>query len=62
AYIGYPVESDPLYGEKNVKPLNPNGQLLHAYELTLIHPRTKKEMTFNAPLPDYFMKILKKLS
>ncbi len=61
AYIGNPVESDPVYGEKNVKPLNPNGQCLHAYELTLIHPTTKEEMTFHAEMPDWFKKILDSL-
>ncbi|MCD8209771.1 MAG: RluA family pseudouridine synthase [Coprobacillus sp.] len=61
AYLGYPIESDPLYGEKNVKPLSPNGQMLHAYQLTLVHPTTKEEMTFNSPLPEYFKNILDSL-
>ncbi len=28
--------------------------MLHAHELTFTHPRTKKEMTFSAPLPKDF--------
>ena len=60
AFIGYPVEGDTLYKRRASK-LYKNGQLLHAFRLTLIHPTTKKEMTFNAPLPDYFNKIIEDL-
>ena len=59
SYIGYPIEGDQIYGKKNT--IYPNGQLLHAYKLTLIHPTTKKEMTFSAPLPDYFREIIDNL-
>jgi 23S rRNA pseudouridine1911/1915/1917 synthase len=34
---------------------------LHAKDLTFTHPRTKKEMHFEAPLPDDFMAALKLL-
>lgn len=56
-YIKHPVVGDSLYGKNNCGIYN-NGQLLHAYKLTFIHPTTKKEMTFEAPLPDYFKEIL----
>lgn len=56
-YIGHPVIGDPLYGVGN-RTLYDQGQLLHAYQLTFVHPRSGKEVTFNAPLPDYFQKIL----
>lgn len=59
-YIGHPVIGDPLYGEANKK-LYDKGQLLHAYRLSFVHPITKKEMTFTAPLPSYFSDILAKL-
>jgi 23S rRNA pseudouridine1911/1915/1917 synthase len=59
-YISHPVIGDPLYGEGNRK-IYDKGQLLHAYRLTFVHPITKKEMTFEAPLPDYFTDILNKL-
>ena len=39
-----------VYGYKKQK-IKTNGQLLHAYKLTLSHPTTGKEMSFNAPLP-----------
>ncbi len=60
-YIGHPVIGDPLYGEGNCN-IHDNGQLLHAYRLTLVHPKTKKEMSFEAPLPTYFKEVLDKLS
>ena len=49
-YIGHPILGDPLYGKGNRK-LFDEGQLLHAYELTLTHPATGKTMTFESPLP-----------
>ena len=48
AYIGHGIEGDLQYGKgKNL--VYQEGQLLHAYRLTLVHPRTQKEMTFEAP-------------
>ena len=37
------------------------GQCLHARILGFIHPRTGEYMEFEAPLPDYFQELLKKL-
>ncbi|MBR1581587.1 MAG: RluA family pseudouridine synthase [Bacilli bacterium] len=59
-YFNHPVVGDPLYGKNNCSLYN-NGQLLHAYKLTFIHPSTKKEMSFEAPLPKYFEEIIEKL-
>jgi len=52
--IHHPVCGDPLYGfEKGVKvPC----LMLHAYSLAFVHPRTKEEMAFQAPVPEDFMK------
>ena len=61
AFIQHPIESDPLY-QPQKHPLHAFGQLLHAHRLTFIHPSTGKTMSFEAPLPDYFEKIIKKLS
>ena len=58
-YIGHPVVGDRTYGGSDAFGLN--GQLLHAYKLVLTHPRTGEEMTFTAPLPDYFQNVLDKL-
>ena len=59
-HLSHPVVGDPVYGVKKQK-FNLNGQLLHAWRLRLTHPKTGKEMTFEAPLPDYFVKVLNKL-
>lgn len=56
-YMGHPIVGDPVYGYQKQR-FALNGQLLHAYRLTLTHPRTGEEMTFTAPLPDYFTKVL----
>lgn len=57
--INHPVVGDVAYGKKDDFGLN--GQLLHAYKLTLTHPTTGKTMEFYAPLPDYFSAVLDKL-
>lgn len=61
SHIGYPIEGDTIYGGKSFNTIYDKGQLLVAYQLRLIHPRTKKEMVFEIPLPDYFEKILDSL-
>ena len=55
-YLNHPVVGDKTYGYKKQK-FALDGQLLHAYRLTFVHPTTNKEMTFSAPLPDYFVKV-----
>lgn len=59
-YIGHPIVGDPEYGYKNQK-FKLNGQLLHAKRLNFVHPTTGKEVSFEAPLPDYFEKVLRSL-
>jgi 23S rRNA pseudouridine1911/1915/1917 synthase len=59
-YMSHPVVGDPVYGVKKQK-FKLNGQLLHAQKLILTHPRTGEEMTFEAPLPDYFVAVLETL-
>ena len=58
-YIGHPLVGDPLYGPR--KMIGKNGQFLHAALLGFKHPRTGKEMVFEAPLPENFQKMLDKL-
>lgn len=59
AYIKHPIAGDPKYGPR--KTIQANGQLLHAYKLELIHPRTKEKMEFEAPLDPTFEKVLAEL-
>jgi 23S rRNA pseudouridine1911/1915/1917 synthase len=59
--MGHPCVGDPVYGFKKQK-YKLSGQLLHAIELSLTHPRTGERMTFNAPLPQEFQAVLEKLT
>lgn len=60
ASIGHPLVGDPLYGFKKQK-FNLQGQVLHAYLLGFIHPRTKEYMEFKSEIPEYFRELLKKI-
>lgn len=61
ASIGHPLVGDPVYGpRKNLFP-ELQGQALHAKTLGFIHPTTKKYMEIEAPIPEYFRVLLKKL-
>lgn len=56
--LGHSIIGDDVYG-KAEKQLN--GQLLHSYKLSFLHPSTQKEMTFEIKLPDYFQNYIGKL-
>ncbi len=55
--IGHPLVNDPKYGSRKT-PFGIKGQALHSRQLTLKHPATGEEMTFEAPLPEDVEKIL----
>ena len=57
ASIGNPVLGDTVYGAAKC-PFRLTGQTLHAKTLGFIHPRNKKYVEFDAPLPEYFEKLL----
>ena len=58
--IGYPIVGDEVYSNgKN--PFGVKGQMLHAEKLELKHPRTGKDLTFEAPVPKYFENIINQL-
>ena len=61
AHIGHPVAGDPVYGPKKVIS-SLDGQCLHAYFISFVHPRTGQTLTLSSDLPDYFTGFLKKLS
>ena len=57
ASIGHPLLGDEVYGSgKNAYHLE--GQTLHAWKLGFLHPRTLEHVEFDAPLPEYFQKLL----
>ena len=58
--IGHPLLGDAKYtARKNFFYIK--GQALHSHTLNLIHPTTKEQMNFTAPLPDDMKNILKSL-
>ena len=60
AHIGYPVIGDYIYSNgKNEFGIV--GQCLHAKSLEFKHPITGKDMKLEAPLPEYFEKVLNEL-
>ena len=61
AQIGFPIVGDMVYSNgKN--PFGIEGQMLHAKRIEFIHPTTKQEMIIEAPLPEYFQKIINELN
>jgi len=58
--IGYPIVGDAVYSNGR-NPFNVCGQMLHAAKLEFIHPTTKEIVKFEAPLPEYFGRIIEKL-
>ncbi|MBE6700804.1 MAG: RluA family pseudouridine synthase [Ruminococcaceae bacterium] len=59
--IGHPVVGDPLYSSPKLESFGLQGQCLHARAIGFIHPTTGEHMYFESELPDYFVKVLKKL-
>jgi len=52
-HLGFPILGDPIYGNPSFnRKLGLHRQLLHASELTIVHPTTKDSLTFKAPMPD----------
>ena len=77
AKIGYPVLGDKVYfkGEPLDRPGRAEAaresrgkgpqtarHMLHAYQITVEHPATKKPIIFTAPIPKDFLRVLKELS
>lgn len=58
--IGHPILGDDVYGPAKC-PYHLEGQTLHAMILGFIHPRKNSYMELSAPLPEYFINLLKKL-
>ena len=66
AYRGHPLVGDSVYGggKTQFEAANKSlisGQCLHAKELTLTHPKTRKTMHFECELPDDMKKLIEKL-
>lgn len=73
AHLGLPIVGDPVYGGRNRIPAGSDvalmalfeqftRQALHAAKLSLVHPISGDALSFEAPLPDDFQKLLDALS
>lgn len=60
SYIKHPLLGDLVYGPAKER-FGIKGQVLHAWLLGFVHPRTGEYMEFQSPLPEEFEKILKRL-
>ncbi len=66
-YLGYPLVGDETYGNRQNQRLEDltgyraPRQMLHAFELSFIHPRTGRRLTLQAPLPEDFQDALSAL-
>jgi 23S rRNA pseudouridine1911/1915/1917 synthase len=66
-HIGYPLLGDATYGKRQNKILteirgySAPRQMLHAYRLGFLHPRTRKRISFEAGLPQDFQDALNRL-
>ena len=65
-FLGHPVLGDVLYANKTslsiTGRLGVTRQLLHAYKLSLTHPKSDELMTFTAPLPEDMRHIMADLA
>ncbi len=64
ASIGHPLVGDPVYGRARSGDARLDAfprQALHAWRLALIHPRSRAEMAWEAPLPADMAKLLEEL-
>jgi 23S rRNA pseudouridine1911/1915/1917 synthase len=59
-YLGHPLVGDQVYGRAPTKAWLPR-QALHARELALVHPVTRKQVGWQAPLPPDLQQLLQSL-
>lgn len=59
AKIGHPVLGDPVYSGNSAPPQR---MMLHAFRLSIDHPAARKRLTFTAPIPKDFQKVLDQLN
>jgi 23S rRNA pseudouridine1911/1915/1917 synthase len=63
-FLGYPLVGDATYGHRQNQQLSEqtgykaSRQILHAYHLAFLHPRTGRRVQFEAPLPEDFLDAL----
>lgn len=66
-HLGFPILGDQTYGLRQTKALaqklafTPARQLLHAFRLQFVHPRTNEQIEAEAPIPRDFEQALERL-
>jgi 23S rRNA pseudouridine1911/1915/1917 synthase len=60
-FIGHPLVGDPMYGRSKGVVMDTEGQALHAAVLGFVHPRTKEEHLYEAPMPEDMQDLLHRL-
>lgn len=61
AHTGHPVVGDPLYGRDHEgPPIESPRTLLHAASLSFTHPRDRRRLEFDDPLPDDFQSVIQR--
>jgi 23S rRNA pseudouridine1911/1915/1917 synthase len=66
-HLGFPLAGDPTYGKRSnirlteLTRYHAPRQMLHAFQLSFVHPLTRKPLTCEAPLPLDFMEALESL-
>lgn len=66
-FLGHPLVGDSVYGQRqntrltNLTNYAARRQMLHARQLAFVHPRTGRELTFEAPMPEDFQDALARL-
>ncbi|HKS31318.1 MAG TPA: RluA family pseudouridine synthase [Chthoniobacterales bacterium] len=58
-HLGYPILGDTVYGGRHAGQVL--RQMLHAWKLGFEHPRGKRRMDFEAPLPDDFANAIREV-
>lgn len=59
SYMGSPIYGDSLYGKEDDNFIM--RQALHAHKLKFIHPKTKKEITLESPIPQDMKNLIDKI-
>lgn len=63
AYIGCPILGDPVYGSSSLaRTFGASRTMLHAYHLSITHPRTHERMQFTADIPHDFVAMMQHVS
>ena len=60
AHLGHPLLGDEVYGPKKC-PFKLQGQTLHAKVIGLVHPSTGEYVEWEAPLPEYFTRLISQM-